>query len=99
MNTILRSDLFDDWFSKLRDLKAKARILTRLDAAARGNFGDWKSVDEGVLEMRIAVGPGYRIYYTRRGKTLYLLLAGGDKSTQERDIKRAIAMVQTLDRE
>jgi putative addiction module killer protein len=81
VNTILRSHVFDTWFSKLRDSKVKARVLTRMDAAAYGNFGDWKSVSSGICEMRIDVGPGYRIYYTRRGMTVYLLLLGGDKSS------------------
>jgi putative addiction module killer protein len=97
MNTILRSPVFDLWLSKLRDSKAKARITIRIRSAGFGNFGDWKPVGGGVLEMRINVGPGYRIYYTRRGAAVYLLLLGGDKSTQKRDIARAIEMAQTLD--
>lgn len=99
MNTILRSAEFSIWFSKLRDSKARARILSRIDGAILGNFGDWKSVGGGVLEMRIDFGAGYRIYYTRRGMTVYLLLVGGDKSTQERDIKRAVEMAKALNEE
>jgi putative addiction module killer protein len=99
MNTLLRSDVFDSWLSQLRDPKAKARILIRIRSAELGNFGDWKSVGEGVFEMRIDVGRGYRVYFTRRGSTTYLLLVAGDKKHQQRDIKRAIGMAQELARE
>jgi putative addiction module killer protein len=97
MNVFIRSDQFDRWLSELKDKVAKARILQRLDAAMEGNFGDCEPVGEGVLEMRIHVGPGYRVYYTRRAERVYLLLLGGDKSTQKRDIKRAIEMARTID--
>ena len=97
MDMFLRSDQFDHWLSALKDKVAKARILQRLDAAMAGNFGDCEPVGEGVSEMRIHVGPGYRIYYTRRAERVYLLLLGGDKSTQKRDIKRAIEMARTID--
>ena len=99
MNTILRSDVFDAWLSTLRDAKAKARILARIRAAEFGNFGDWKSLGDGVLEIRIDVGPGYRVYYSRRGKKVYLLLVGGDKSSQKRDIDDAVQMVRALKKE
>jgi putative addiction module killer protein len=82
--------------SDLADTKAKARILARLRSATFGNFGDCEAVGEGVSEMRVHAGPGYRVYFTRKGATVYLLLAGGDKSTQKRDISRAKAMAREL---
>lgn len=89
MNDFLRTPEFDEWLKALRDAVGKARILARLRAAALGNFGDCEPVGEAVFEMRIHVGPGYRVYYTRRGSSLYLLLCGGDKSTQQKDIRKA----------
>ena len=96
MNSFLRTDEFDAWLAGLKDKIGKARILQRLDAAQNGNFGDCSPVGEGVSEMRLHVGPGYRVYYTRRGEVVYLLLLGGDKSTQDRDIKRAKALAKTI---
>ncbi len=96
MNTIQKSEEFDAWLHGLKDLVGKAQIALRLDRAARGNFGDCEPVGEGVSEMRIHYGPSYRVYFTRRGKMIYLLLLGGDKSTQQRDIKRAINMASAL---
>ena len=96
MNTIHRTADFDRWLTALRDRKAQARILARIVSAQHGNFGDCKSMGEGVSEMRIDIGPGYRVYYTRQAETVYLLLAGGDKSTQAKDIKRAQGMVRKL---
>lgn len=80
----------------LRDMNARARILKRIDSAIRGNFGDCEFVAEGVHEMRIHCGPGYRLYYTRREHCVYLLLVGGDKKSQKRDIRRAIEMARNL---
>ena len=80
----------------LRDRRGEARILSRLRSASLGNFGDCASVGEGVFEMRIHFGPGYRVYYTRRGLDVYWLLAGGDKSTQSRDIRAALEMAREL---
>ncbi|MGJ4904352.1 type II toxin-antitoxin system RelE/ParE family toxin [Bradyrhizobium sp. HKCCYLS2058] len=80
---------FNAWLLGLRDLKAKARIAARIERAANGNLGDSKPVGEGVSEMRIDYGPGYRIYYLQRGDVLVILLCGGDKSTQRSDIRRA----------
>ena len=96
MNTFQKSDEFDVWLVSLKDQIGKAHIAWRLDRAVKGNFGDCESVGEGVSEMRIHYGPGYRVYFTRRGSVVYLLLLGGDKSTQKRDIKRAIKMTDEL---
>ena len=96
MNILVRSSEFDAWLSGLTDIKAKARILARLRGAAFGNFGDCGPVGEGVSEMRVHVGPGYRVYFVRNGAVLYVLLTGGDKSTQKRDIARAKAMAMEL---
>ena len=96
MNVFEKSDEFDTWFAKLKDPVGKAQIALRLDRAAKGNFGDCEPVGCGVSEMRLHYGPGYRVYFTKRGTVLYLLLLGGDKSTQKRDIKRAIAMANLL---
>ena len=89
MNTIHSTEEFDAWLADLKDLKARAKILTRIDRASLGNFGDVEPVGDGVSEMRIDFGPGYRVYYAREGRVIYLLLTGGDKSTQTADIKRA----------
>lgn len=96
MNTFIRTAEFDAWLSGMKDKVGRARIVQRMDAAMAGNFGDSEPVGEGVSEMRIHVGPGYRVYYTRRGEVVYLLLLGGDKSSQKRDIKRAIEMARNL---
>lgn len=89
MHTILQTSVFQDWLAGLKDMKARAAILVRIDRAALGNFGDCEPVGDGVYEMRIHTGPGYRLYYVQRGKTVYLLLCGGQKGSQVRDIKKA----------
>lgn len=99
MNTFFKSDEFDDWLRGLKDPVAKALIVRRIERAEAGNFGDCEQVGEGVSEMRIHHGPGYRAYFTRRGEVVYLLLLGGDKSSQKRDIKRAIEMARALTQE
>lgn len=99
MNTFHRSDEFDAWLAALKDKIGRARIALRIRSAEHGNFGDCEPVGEGVSEMRIHFGPGYRVYFTRRGEVLYLLLLGGNKSSQKRDIKRAIEMARDLDKE
>lgn len=96
MNSLIAMPEFEQWLEKLRDAKGKARILSRLDSAALGNFGDCQFVGDGVSEMRIHFGRGYRVYFTRRGTAVYVLLIGGDKSTQKRDIKRALQMAREL---
>lgn len=99
MHTLIRTDEFDEWLRGLKDIQAKARIFSRLDRAAAGNFGDCEPVGDGISEMRIHHGPGYRIYFTRRGEVVYLLLIGGDKSTQVRDIASAKTILKTLPKE
>jgi len=86
---IVQSDTFRRWLSTLRDRKAKARIHARLDRMADGNMGDIKPVGQGVSEARIDYGPGYRLYFIQRGMSVIVMLGGGDKSSQDRDIKRA----------
>lgn len=81
---------FSEWFDSLRDFNAKARIIKRLDRVGSGNLGDYRSVGEGVYELRIDYGPGYRVYFGQVGSTIVLLLCGGDKSTQDQDIRKAI---------
>ena len=89
MFEIVSSSEFDRWLRHLRDVKGRARILARLRSASFGHFGDCKPVGEGISEMRIHSGPGYRIYFMRVGAVVYLLLNGGDKNSQDRDIARA----------
>jgi putative addiction module killer protein len=96
MNTFARSPEFDAWLSALADFKAKARVLARLRSATLGNLGDCEPVGEGVSEMRVHVGPGYRLYFMRAGTTVYLLLCGGNKASQKRDIARAKRMAREL---
>lgn len=99
MNRIVRSSEFDSWLRELRDLNARVRIVCRLEAAERGNFGDCRPIMEGLSEMRIHCGPGYRVYYTRRGGDVYAMLAGGNKSTQQRDIAKALKMLREMEME
>ena len=80
----------------MRDIRARARILVRIERLAAGNPGDVKAVGEGVSELRINYGPGYRVYYKRRGQKVVILLAGGDKSTQAKDIKTALRLAKNL---
>lgn len=88
--------MFDDWFCSLRDRQSKLRVQARIDRAELGNFGDCEPVGEGVFEMRIHVGPGYRIYFVERGLEIVILPAGGDKSTQTKDIKTAQKLAQQI---
>jgi putative addiction module killer protein len=92
MIEIRQTSMFVKWLRGLRDMQARARIQIRLDRIERGLFGDVKPVGEGVSELRIDHGPGYRIYFVQRGQVLVVLLCGGDKATQARDISAAKAM-------
>lgn len=89
MPDLIKSATFDRWLSGLKDARASARITARLDRLAIGNPGDVKPVGDGVSEMRIDYGPGYRVYFLRRGALVIVLLCGGDKATQDSDIKAA----------
>ena len=84
---------FTEWIKKLRDTKARAIILARINRLKLGNFGDCKSVGNGVYELRVDFGPGYRVYYAKSGKTIVLILCGGTKKTQQADIDKAIGLV------
>jgi len=97
MDSFQRTSEFDAWLKALRDPVGKARIISRIRSAEAGNFGDCEPVGEGVSEMRVHCGPGYRVYYSRTGDVVYLLLCGGDKSTQKRDIKQAKALLKSLE--
>ncbi|CAE6900229.1 type II toxin-antitoxin system RelE/ParE family toxin [Paraburkholderia domus] len=92
MNTINSTEEFSEWVDGLSDTKARAAVYMRIKRAEFGNFGEFKVLDDGVSEMKIDVGPGYRVYFAREGRVVYLLLCGGDKSTQKADIKRAVKM-------
>lgn len=89
MNTIHETKLFSDWIEKLRDLKGRMRILARLNRVRAGNLGEYKVLGDGVCEMKIDYGPGYRVYYAQEGLNVYLLILGGDKSSQTKDIAKA----------
>ncbi|KIF62328.1 MULTISPECIES: type II toxin-antitoxin system RelE/ParE family toxin [Pseudomonas] len=89
MTEILRSSTFSSWLVKLADSRARMRIQVRIDRMAEGNFGDVKAIGEGISEARIDYGPGYRVYFMQQGRQLVILLCGGDKSSQSRDIKQA----------
>lgn len=93
---ILRTGYFDKWLASLRDGKAKIKIVRRIERAEQGNFGDHKPVEGPVWEMRIDYGPGYRLYYARQGETIFLLLCGGDKSSQQADIRLALEIWRYL---
>ena len=97
MFLIRETEHFAKWMVNLRDIRAKARILARLDSVRLGNIGDIKSVGGGVSEMRVDVGPGYRVYFTRRQRVVVILLCGGDKSTQAKDITSAKLMAQEIE--
>ena len=94
---IQTTDIFDNWLANLKDFRAKAKVLTRLERAAEGNLGDHKAIGSGVSEMRITEGKGYRLYYTIQGNIVVFMLIGGDKSTQQADIVKAIAIKKELD--
>ena len=96
MIEIRKTEKYAQWLDGLRDINARARIQIRVERLAAGNAGDVKPVGEGVSELRIDYGPGYRVYFTKRGHELVILLAGGDKSTQSTDIKTALRLAHNL---
>lgn len=96
MYNIQQTQKFSQWLTKLKDIRARIAIVRRIERAQSGNIGDVKSVGESVYEMRIDMGPGYRLYYTMRGDKLIILLIGGDKSTQQKDIDKAIEMAKEI---
>jgi len=96
MIEIRKTDAFARWLDNLRDLRARARIQARIERMKAGNPGDVAPVGEGVSELRIDYGPGYRVYFKKRGRELIVLLTGGDKRTQARDIKIALSLARAL---
>jgi putative addiction module killer protein len=96
MVEVRQTELFTRWLLGLRDLRARARIQVRIDRLESGNAGEVKPVGEGVSEMKIDYGPGYRVYFIRRGSELFILLAGGDKSSQSKDIRKALDLARNL---
>ena len=96
MIELRKTETYSKWIDALQDLKARARILVRIERLAAGNPGDAKAVGEGVSELRMDFGPGYRVYYTQRGKEIIILLAGGNKSSQSKDIAKAKELARNL---
>ena len=96
MIEIRKTELFVQWLDRLRDLQARARVQARIERLAAGNPGDVEPVGEGVSELRVNYGPGYRVYFRKRGRELIILLADGDKSTQAKDIKTALRLARHL---
>ncbi|TLG72609.1 type II toxin-antitoxin system RelE/ParE family toxin [Methylocystis sp. B8] len=99
MLEVRKTDAFENWLTGLRDQRGKAKIIARIDRLALGNPGDVAPVGEGVSELRIHFGPGYRVYFVRRGKTVLVLLCGGDKGSQERDIAQAKSLAAEIEDE
>jgi putative addiction module killer protein len=97
MLEVYKTEEFARWFSKLRDRQAKARIQARIDRLEHGHFGDVESVGDGVNELRLFFGPGYRVYFTQRSSVIVILLTGGNKSSQSKDIAKAKELVQELE--
>jgi putative addiction module killer protein len=96
---IRRTSTYATWFAKLKDTKVRASVADRIQRLVEGNPGDARNVGSGVVELRINAGPGYRVYYIQRGQRLILLLCGGAKSTQTKDIERAKALAQEYNQE
>ena len=96
MIEIRKTEIFAKWLDGLNDIRARARVLVRIERLAAGNPGDVKPVGEGVSELRIDYGPGYRVYYKKQGQKVVFLLAGGDKNTQAKDIKTALRLARNL---
>ena len=96
MYTVLQTEEFVAWLDELKDKRAQVRIAARLRQAESGSLGDWQPVEGEVAEMRVHFGPGYRLYFVRRGRVFVVMLNAGDKSTQKRDIRRALMLVTEL---
>lgn len=96
MIEIRKTETFAKWIDSLNDMRARARVLVRIERLAAGNPGDVAPVGEGVSELRIDYGPGYRVYYKQSGESLVILLAGGDKQTQTKDVKTALRLARNL---
>ena len=96
MFEVRKTEVYARWLDGLRDVRARARVLVRVERLAAGNPGDARPVGEGVSELRIDYGPGYRVYFKKRGHTIIVLLAGGDKRTQSRDIETALHLARNL---
>lgn len=96
MTEIRKTEAFVKWLDEIHDIRARARILVRIERLSAGNPGDVKPVGEGVSEMRIDYGPGYRVYYKEQGRKVIILLAGGDKNAQAKDIKTALRLAKNL---
>lgn len=96
MIEIRKTEIFSKWIDELHDIRARARIMVRIERLCAGNPGDVKPVGEGVSEMRIDYGPGYRVYYKKQGRRVIILLAGGDKNSQSSDIKAALRLARNL---
>lgn len=96
MFSVRQTEEFVAWLDALKDMRAQVRIVARLRQAEGGNLGDWSPVEGEVSEFRIDYGPGYRLYFVRRGRVILVLLNGGDKSTQRRDIRRALKLASEL---
>lgn len=97
MIEIRKTEIFAKWLDGLSDLRGRARILARIERLRGGNFGDWKSLGDSVGELRVDAGPGYRVYFTRVGSEIVVLLARGDKSSQARDIRKAKELAENLE--
>ena len=96
MFELRKTEVYARWLDGLRDIRARARVLVRVERLIAGNPGDVRPVGEGVSELRIDYGPGYRVYFKKQGRTIVVLLAGGDKRTQSRDIETALRLAQDL---
>ena len=96
MFEIRKTEVYAKWIDSLADIQARAKILVRIERLTAGNPGDVKPVGEGVSELKINYGPGYRVYFKKQGRELIILLAGGDKSSQTKDIKKALSLARNL---
>ena len=96
MFEVRKTEVYARWLDSLRDVRARARVLVRVERLAAGNLGDVRPAGEGVSELRIDYGPGYRVYFRKQGRTIVVLLAGGDKRTQGRDIETALRLARNL---